>query len=135
MTERETKFYEKLILKEMARLLTHMPGHSGQILDLESGREYLCSVCDVPLKPCAIHPGSLCCVALKGGTELFELEAALIRLHNDEYGICIRCGKKIAKQHLKNHPAAVLCEQCLQKASSTKSKSTTGLRSQENRKI
>src|SRR3989304_8251869 len=104
MTDRDGRYYERLILERMKRLLSHLPGHSHEILDVETGREQMCAVCDMALKPCVIHPGSLCCVALKGGTELFELEAALIRLHNGEYGICIRCGKKIAKQHLKNHP-------------------------------
>jgi hypothetical protein len=129
MTERETKFYEKLLFRRIGRLLSHLPGHSQEILDVESGREHLCSVCDVPMKPCAVHPGYLCCVALKGGTELFELEAALIRLQSGGYGFCVRCGKMIGKRRLQAYPATVLCERCFDMTSHRKSKSATALRS------
>jgi hypothetical protein len=132
MTERETKLYEKLLLRRIERLLSHLPGHSHEILDVESGREHLCSVCDVPMKPCAVHPGYLCCVALKGGTELFELEAALIRLQSGEYGFCVRCGKMIGKRRLQAYPATVLCERCFDMTSSPKSKPAVAHRSRVN---
>jgi hypothetical protein len=112
MTKRESKFYESLLLRRIQILLSHLPGHSQEILDVESGKDHVCSVCDIPLKPCAVHPGYLCCVALKGGTELFELEAALIRLHSGEYGFCVRCGQKVGKKRLNTYPATVLCERC-----------------------
>jgi hypothetical protein len=134
MTERETKFYENLLLKRIQRLLSHLPGHSHEILDVESGREHLCSVCDMPLKPCAVHPGYLCCVALKGGTELFELEAALIRLQSGEYGFCVRCGQKIEKQRLKTYPATALCERCFDMTSNLKSRSIAVQGSRANQK-
>jgi hypothetical protein len=129
MTERETKFYEKLLLRRIETLLSHLPGHSHEILDVESGKEYLCSLCDMPMKPCAVHAGYLCCVALKGGTELFELEAALIRLQSGEYGFCVRCGKIIGKHRLQAYPATVLCERCFDMTSHPKSKSVAALRS------
>jgi hypothetical protein len=132
MTERETKFYEKLLIRRMEALLSHLPGHSHEILDVESGKEHLCSVCDLPMKPCAVHPGYLCCVALKGGTELFELEAALIRLQSGEYGNCIRCGRMIGKRRLQAYPATVLCERCFEMTSSPKSKSVAAHRSRAN---
>ena len=135
MTERETKFYEKLLLGRIQRLLSHLPGHSQEILDIESGKEYLCSVCDVPMKPCAVHAGYLCCVALKGGTELFDLEAALIRLQSGEYGFCVRCGKMIGKRRLQTHPAAVLCERCFDMTSSPKSKAVATQRSRANQNV
>jgi len=134
VTERETKFYEKLLLKRIERLLSHLPGHSQEILDVESGREHLCSVCDEPMKPCAVHPGYLCCVALKGGTELFELEAALIRLQSGEYGFCVRCGNAIGERRLQANPATVLCERCFDMTSHTKSKSVASLRSRANQR-
>jgi hypothetical protein len=133
-TERESKFYESLLLRRIHRLLSHLPGHSQEILDVESGREHLCSVCDVPMKPCAVHPGYLCCVALKGGTELFELEAALIRLQSGEYGFCDRCGKKIGKQRLQTYPATVLCGRCFDMISNLKSRSIAVQESQANQK-
>ena len=133
MTERETKFYEKLLLKKIETLLSHLPGHSHEILDVESGKEHLCSVCDVPMKPCAVHPGYLCCLALKGGTELFELEAALIRLQSGEYGSCIRCGEMIGKRRLQAYPATIVCERCFDMTSTRKSKSVAAQRSRAGR--
>ena len=130
MTDRDGRYYERLILERMKRLLSHLPGHSHEILDVETGREQMCAVCDMALKPCVIHPGSLCCVALKGGTELFELEAALIRLHNGEYGFCSRCAQEIGKQRLKLNPATVLCKRCLDMTSNLESTSKTVRRSQ-----
>jgi hypothetical protein len=113
VTERETKYYEKLILGKIGKLLSHAEGHTREVLDPESGRDYICSVCDMPLKPCTAHPGRLCCIALKGGSELFELEAALDRLRSDEYGICSVCGKGIPKGFLRTHPTTVFCSDCL----------------------
>jgi hypothetical protein len=134
MTERESKFYEGILLKRIQKLLSHLPGHSKEILDVETGQDHLCSVCDLPMKPCAVHPGYLCCVALKGGTELFELEAALIRLQSGEYGFCVRCGEEIEKRRLKAYPATVLCKRCFEMTSNLKSSSKTVRRSRANRK-
>ncbi len=120
VTERETKYYEKLILGKMDKLLSHAEGHTREVLDPESGRDYICSVCDLPLKPCLEHFGYLCCVALKSGTELQELEMALARVWNGQYGLCIRCGRKILNQHLKNHPTALYCNPCSEKISTGK---------------
>ncbi len=117
MTVRETKFFENLIIEKMRKLFSHMAGHSSEILDPEGARDYVCSVCDVPLKRCTVHPGYLCCLALKGGSELLELEAALRRVRNGEYGLCSLCGKKITKKYLTIHPTAVFCDQCLRSIS------------------
>jgi hypothetical protein len=129
MKARQAEYYEKLLLGRIGGLLSHMAGHSREVLDLEGAQENVCSVCDLPLKPCAVHPGFLCCVALKGGTELFELEAALIRLQSGEYGFCVRCGEEIEKRRLKAYPATVLCKRCFEMTSHPKSKSATALRS------
>jgi RNA polymerase-binding transcription factor DksA len=134
MKARQAEYYEKLLLGRIGRLLSHMAGHSREVLDLEGAQENVCAVCDLPLKPCAVHPGHLCCVALKGGTELFELEAALIRLQSGEYGSCVRCGQEIGKQRLKAYPAAVLCKRCFDATSNLKPRSKTVRRSQANQK-
>ena len=110
--EHELEYYKELILRRVKNILLHLPGHSKEVLDAESGREYVCSLCDVSLKPCTVHSGFLCCVALKAGTELSDLEAALDRLNSDVYGVCASCGKKIGSQYLKAHPATLLCERC-----------------------
>ncbi|MEA1889345.1 MAG: TraR/DksA family transcriptional regulator [Pseudomonadota bacterium] len=44
--------------------------------------------------------------------ELKNLERALIRMGNDEYGICIDCDAPIAIARLQAYPTAVRCISC-----------------------
>ena len=47
--------------------------------------------------------------------ELQRIEAALQRLGEGEYGICVSCGKAIAKKRLENDPTAPTCITCAEK--------------------
>jgi len=40
------------------------------------------------------------------------IEAALARIENGHYGICMSCGKKIPAQRLEAIPYAILCIEC-----------------------
>lgn len=44
--------------------------------------------------------------------ELQRLEAALRRLEDDTYGLCLRCGEEIAEGRLRADPATPLCIDC-----------------------
>ena len=44
--------------------------------------------------------------------ELQRLEAALRRLEDDSYGLCLRCGEEIAEGRLRADPATPLCIDC-----------------------
>ena len=106
----------------MKKLLSHMAGHSREILDPEEARDSVCSTCDMPLKPCTVHAGRLCCLALKGGSEIMELEAALERIRNEEFGFCTLCGRPISKEFLKTHPTTVFCTGCVRVVSTEERK-------------
>lgn len=41
-----------------------------------------------------------------------ELDAALERLHQPDYGVCIECGRDIAFTQLMEDPEALHCAQC-----------------------
>jgi RNA polymerase-binding transcription factor DksA len=41
-----------------------------------------------------------------------ELDAALERLHQPDYGVCIECGRDIAFTQLMGDPEALHCAQC-----------------------
>ena len=41
-----------------------------------------------------------------------ELQAALQRLHQPDYGVCIECGKDIAFVRLQEDPDALHCSDC-----------------------
>ncbi len=43
---------------------------------------------------------------------LKQVEAALARIRNHRYGICLQCGKKIPEDRLKAIPYAVQCIEC-----------------------
>lgn len=43
---------------------------------------------------------------------LNKVEAALIRLENNKYGICVNCNKKITVSRLEAIPYAVFCIDC-----------------------
>lgn len=40
---------------------------------------------------------------------LQEIESALIRIENGDYGRCVKCGKEIARERLEANPAAATC--------------------------
>jgi DnaK suppressor protein len=43
---------------------------------------------------------------------LAELDAALVRLHDGDYGVCERCGQPIAAARLDAQPATRVCIAC-----------------------
>lgn len=44
--------------------------------------------------------------------ELRMIEAALIRVKEDEYGYCVQCGEQIAEERLDLIPATPFCRNC-----------------------
>lgn len=44
--------------------------------------------------------------------ELASIEAAMQRMENDNYGICISCGESISEQRLVIRPASLECVDC-----------------------
>lgn len=44
--------------------------------------------------------------------ELKQIETALIRIENGDYGICISCEENISEARLKANPAALTCINC-----------------------
>ncbi len=50
-----------------------------------------------------------------GMAELRQIEAALKRIEDGEYGICLRCGDEIAPERLEVVPQAPLCADCAAK--------------------
>ena len=44
-----------------------------------------------------------------------EIDAALLRLTNDQYGTCLACGRRIAVERLQLLPATRFCLRCARK--------------------
>jgi RNA polymerase-binding protein DksA len=49
-------------------------------------------------------------------TALRDIETALVRLDEGEYGLCIDCDEPIDLRRLQAHPAALRCARCQQQA-------------------
>jgi len=50
--------------------------------------------------------------------KLLQIEAALKRIENDDYGYCQECGDDIALARLEVDPAALLCIRCAEASES-----------------
>ena len=51
-------------------------------------------------------------IGSKDKIRLQSIEAALVRLENGKFGICVSCGKKIAEERINALPYAVMCINC-----------------------
>ena len=51
-------------------------------------------------------------MAMPENQELLQIEAALARMGEGNYGICIACGGEIGRARLKADPAAMRCAPC-----------------------
>ena len=47
-----------------------------------------------------------------GQDEILRIRAALKRIRDGEYGICVRCGAEISSERLDVLPATPLCKDC-----------------------
>lgn len=45
--------------------------------------------------------------------KLSEVNEALVKMENNSYGICEKCGKQIDEARLEANPSAKLCEVCI----------------------
>jgi RNA polymerase-binding transcription factor DksA len=59
---------------------------------------------------------------IHAANRLKSVEAALTRLKNNRYGMCLQCGKKIPEERLRAIPYAVLCVECKSEEEGTKRK-------------
>ncbi len=44
--------------------------------------------------------------------EVAQIDAALMRMEQDEYGYCVACGEEIAEKRLQLNPAIARCVEC-----------------------
>ena len=94
------KHFEMLLRRRISLVLQMMYLRPDELGDIESGEKYICSVCDFDRKRCETEPDYRCETARKLETEFKELELALGRLRNNDYGFCERCFKFIGKSEL-----------------------------------
>ncbi|MCL5267721.1 MAG: hypothetical protein M1469_06430 [Bacteroidetes bacterium] len=104
--------FELIIRKKIGVMLQIMYLHPDELVDLESGEKYICSVCDLEHKRCDVEPDYRCEIARKRETEFKELELALDRLRKGTFGYCENCSKFIGKKELEKIPTRTFCSAC-----------------------
>lgn len=112
MTNEEEKYFYRKIISKIDEIVQNLLGDDKLILDKEMGENSVCIVCDISEKVCEKIPDYRCHDALKGNTELDELEKALQRLHDGNYGICTVCGNEIPKKELDKNLTLTICNNC-----------------------
>jgi hypothetical protein len=105
---------KKILVKALSKNLEKM-SRSPWVRSLKDGKDLICPYCDQPVQPCKSDPSAMCERMLLAGTDGKALEDALKENGESRYGVCISCGAKISTAHLKKHPTAELCTQCVGK--------------------
>jgi hypothetical protein len=104
--------FETLLRRRISLVLQMMYMRPDELVDIESGEKYICSVCDLEEKRCEVDPEYRCEIARKLETEFKELELALKRLKNGSYGICERCSEFIGRTELEKNLTRTVCDSC-----------------------
>lgn len=104
--------FSSLIRRRINIVLEMMYERPNELVDLESGEKYICSVCDMEHKRCESEPDYRCEIARKRETEFKELELALDRLKKGTYGYCENCSDFIGKKELEKSLTRTFCESC-----------------------
>ncbi len=107
--------FESRLRRRMGVLLQMMYQHPHELVDLESGEKYICTVCDMEFKRCEVEPDYRCEPARKEETELKEIELALRRLRNGTFGYCMSCSSFIGIKALEDSPTRTYCDGCAKK--------------------
>jgi hypothetical protein len=110
----EYQMKKKILVNALSKNLDKM-SKTPWIRSLKEGKDLVCPYCSQPVQPCKSDPSAMCEQMLLSGTEGKELENALKNPLKGNYGSCLSCGKQISTTHLKKHPTADLCSQCVQK--------------------
>jgi len=120
----EREMRKKILVNALSKNLEKM-SKSSWIRSLKDGKDFVCPFCDQLVQPCKSNPSVMCEQMLLAGTEGKELEEALKKFAKNQYGICSSCGKKISIMHLKKHPTAEICVQCVRKGHKIRRKKPT----------
>lgn len=110
----ESRMRKKILVKALGKNLDKM-SKSPWVRSLKDGKDLVCPFCDLPIQPCKSNPSAMCERMLRDGTVGKEIEEALKDQVKGRYGICLKCGKRISIAHLKKHPTAEICTQCINK--------------------
>ncbi|HEY4613823.1 MAG TPA: hypothetical protein VII11_12625 [Bacteroidota bacterium] len=94
--------------------------HSESISSLDDGEQYICTLCDLPVKPCLYKPSINCLTKVRTNTQLDFLSQAYRNAQNGTYGFCVKCHEPLTRRQLNKNPLQELCSSCNAKLSKAK---------------
>ena len=120
MNKRDRKRIEKKLLEERERLASSLGKLESSVLKgaqrEASGDLSSYSIHSADPDPDAVETEKDLQVASAEGRRLLEIEQALRRLNDKDFGTCESCGKQIEYRRLQAVPQARLCLKCQEKA-------------------
>ena len=116
MQKKEKVYFQDLIIDKIEAILQNVFENPDIILNRSDGEDTVCLVCDLETKVCEFIPDYRCKDALKGNTEINELEKALERIKNGTFGECLACSTPFDIDYLKKNLTILYCNDCTPKA-------------------
>jgi len=120
VNKRDRKRFEKKLLEERQRLASSLGKLESSVLKRtqreSSGDLSAYSIHAADLGTDAGEREKDLQVASAEGRRLQEIDEALLRLDDDDFGICEECGQQIEHRRLEVVPHARLCLKCQEKA-------------------
>ena len=105
--------FKKLLTTRKVELLSVQKGHekAAETVELDQSKVGRVSRMD------AIQQQAMsAAVGQRARLELTAIEAALRRIENGEYGLCVTCGEDIAEKRLRANPSVITCIRCAENA-------------------
>lgn len=115
---------KKRLLTALRSDLTAME-RSPHVRSLAEGKDYVCTVCEMPNKPCESDPKAVCGHMVREGTDSWLVERSLQDPEAHVVGVCLSCGKRIAPAQLKKNPLAEVCASCTKSSDHVRSLPST----------
>ncbi len=99
-------------LRKTLKILSETPAS----FSYREAKQYVCSVCNLPVKPCEGDSRATCFHMMREGTELQSLFTA----EQERSRHCVSCGRAIPKKSLRMNPNVDLCPACTTKSKKMK---------------
>ena len=116
LTKEELEQVKKRLLERKKELLNEI----ADILEKEAKEEYqeLIEVIreEGDIASAELQESTILALAEMRAKEVEQIDAAIERIENGEYGICIDCGDWITPARLEALPYALRCKECQEKA-------------------
>lgn len=105
-------------VRRLRKTLQNLAETSPQT-SFEEAKEFVCSVCNLPVKPCEADARATCFHMMREATEL----QALFSSEKEERRACLSCGKMMTRKWLRKNPTAELCATCTMKTKKMRKRS------------